>query len=231
MNIPSLRLLASALALGLALSSASFAQSPNAAVRLTPTVGANAAQSKATLTAKWNDTTQTFIVEFRNDSNSLLRIDGIQTSNGLYVVDFPKNVPKKGSADITLIYAPQPGVSSTVDIVKLLTDQGEKVVQVVHSREIVARFDTQQLTWAAGDARVGKSAIITVTANTAVPTGVRALGPGNYAVLEPLGNGSYRVTVTPGSTAKAGHFPVFVDFNPALPGVAPVIACDITAKN
>lgn len=226
MNTPPLRLLASALATAFVLSSASLAQSPT---RLVPVADAQAATSKATLNAKWTDTSQTFVVEYHNDTNALLRIDGIQTSNGLYVVDFPKNVPKKGSADITLIHSAQPGMSSTVDLVRLLTSDGEKIIQVVHSREAVVSFDTKVLSWTVGGPAAPQTVTITVAPNTSAPTAVRALGEGNYAKLESLGANTYRVTVTPGTTAQANRFPVFVDFNPALPGVATVITGDVAA--
>jgi hypothetical protein len=44
-----------------------------------------------------------------------------------------------------------------------------------------------------------------------------------------VGQNSYRVQIKPGSTAKAQQFPVVVEFDPALPGVATVIYCTVAA--
>jgi hypothetical protein len=183
------------------------------------------------LRLKWDESSRTFNVPVANDESRVLRVLGVQATAGLFVVDFPKTIPPHGSADFTFLYAARPGLGGTADVIRVRTDRGEKVVQINHDREPTAQLDSLALNWQQDEAARGKSVILTVPARTAVPKGVKAMGSGNAAELQPLGDGRYRVTVTPASTAKPQKFPVFVQLEPAVPGVANVILCSVEPKN
>ena len=172
-----------------------------------------------------------FDIKVQNAEEQPLKVFAAQTTSGLYLVDFPRAIPAKGEGAVTVVYLAKPGSSGTADLVRLLTDRGEKTVQIDHGRAQVVSLDASSLQWKQGDKAGTKSVIITVAGDATVPKGVRAMGVGNTAAIEALGNNRYRVDITPASTAKAQQFPVFIQFAPELPGVNAVITCSVTAAD
>jgi hypothetical protein len=168
-------------------------------------------------------------VPVQNDEEQELRIFGAQTTSGLYVVDVPKVIPPHERADVSLLYVAQPNTSSQADVVRLMTNRGEKIIRLEHGREQVAQLDTTTLQWKVGDRPATKSVIITLASDLTVPKGARALGTGNTAAIESLGDNRYRVDVTPASTDKPQQFPVMLQFVPALPGLPGAIYCSVVA--
>ena len=63
-----------------------------------------------------------------------------------------------------------------------------------------------------------------------IPMAARVGGDAATATLQRVRPGVYRVTVTPIAGAEPQQFPVFIDFNPALPGVAASIDCYVGIK-
>lgn len=151
-----------------------------------------------------------FSVTLKNDEEQELKIYGVQTTSGLFVVDFSRTVPAGGQASVSLVYLAKPGVDSTGDSVRLLTDRGEKTIELKHDRPVVARLETKSLQWQVGEKPATKSVFVTVVPRTSVPKGARAMGKGNMANVEPVGENRYRVDVTPASTDSLQEFPVLL---------------------
>lgn len=177
-----------------------------------------------------NEVLRTFDLIVLNSSERAMTVYGVQTTSGLYVVAYPSTIAANSKGTVTLIYAAKEGIGGTTDLVRLLTNHGEKAIQIVHDREPTVRFDATAIEWRQGEALAAKSITFTMLSSASVPKGVRALGSGAKASLTSLGNGRYQVSVTPGSTATAETFPVVIDFSPVLPGVATAVYCTITPR-
>lgn len=183
------------------------------------------------LTAKWNERSSATVlsVPFKNESEKPLKVLGVQATRGIFIGDFPTTIGAKQEDKIFFVYEAADNTDGDVDLIRVLTDQGIKEILVKIVREAAVKFDTRELTWTAGDAASAKSATLTVTAGTVTPKKVRVTG-GHHAVLETAGANTWKVSVTPASTAKSGKFAVFVDFDRPLPGTAPVILGVIQPK-
>ena len=183
------------------------------------------------LTAKWNERSSATVlsVPFKNESEKPLKVLGVQATRGIFIGDFPTTVGAKQEDKISFVYEAADNTDGDLDLIRVLTDQGLKEILVRIVRETAVNFETRQLVWTVGDTVSAKSATITATAGTATPQKVRVTG-GHQAVLETAGANTWKVTVTPASTAKSGKFAVFVDFDKPLPGTAPVILGVIQPK-
>jgi hypothetical protein len=168
-------------------------------------------------------------VPLANDTDQPLQILGVQTSGGLFVVDFPDKLPAKKSDTIAFVHQPAENSDGDLEVIRVLTDQGIRQIHVKVAREEVARLDLRELRWTVGDPVTAKSATLTLTAGTVQPVRVRATG-GSKAELERVDATTWRIKVTPAATAKSGQFAVFVDFDQALPGKAIVILGVIQPK-
>src|SRR5690349_19115438 len=60
--------------------------SPDSPVAMTP----HAVQ--ATVSVKWNESSLNVTVNYHNEGKTPLRIDGIKTTGGLFIVDYPRTV-------------------------------------------------------------------------------------------------------------------------------------------
>jgi len=216
---------------------AMFAQTPNrpdipagAKVAITLATAEKPTAPSGSLQLKHNEALRTFEVEVQSDDDKPMKVYGVQTTGGLWVVDFPAVITPKGKASVTLLYYAKPNTNSSSDVLRLLTDRGEKIVLIKHDREQAATFDQTSLQWQQGDPIAAKSVIVTMSSDTSVPKTVRVMGTGNAATIQSLGNNRYQISVTPGSTAKPQQFPVFIDFVPALPGLNNVIACTVEPR-
>jgi hypothetical protein len=185
-------------------------------------------QPTSALNLQANETQRRFTVPVSNPGSAALSVLGVQTTSGLYAAQFPTSIPPGGSAVFTLLYNSKPGTSAVSDFLYVLTNQGEISVEISHNRAPAATFSSTTLQWALGETPGPKSVTITMAAGTAVPTGTNAAGLGNSVQLTSNGGGTYTLTVTPNSTALPGSFPVFVQFQPALPDVVAVVTCTVT---
>jgi hypothetical protein len=189
----------------------------------------NAPSFSLALNAK--ESSRHFSVAIPNGTDKPIKVFGVQTSAGLYVTDLPKTISPKGKTTIPIFYVDEPGSSGVTDFIKVLTSEGVKTIVINHDRESVIKFDKTALSWNQGDPAAGKTVTLSVLSTSTVPIAVTALGEGNKATLSANGKGSWTITVTPGSTKLATSFPVAVTLSPALPGVSPVIYCDIESRS
>ncbi|HEX2853951.1 MAG TPA: hypothetical protein VHO24_11985 [Opitutaceae bacterium] len=185
---------------------------------------------QATVPVKWNESSLGVTVNYRHEGRTPLKVQGVKTTAGFFIVDYPRTIPPGGTGAIELIASAKPNTNGEQELVTLLSEQGEKTVRVIFEREAAVSFAATKLSWTIGEAVSAKTVAFVVMPSTAIPTKVRALGSGNTAVLEPVDKTNYRVRITPGSTAKAQQFPVIVEFEPALPGVSTVIYCSVAAN-
>lgn len=182
---------------------------------------------RVTVMRSWDEQRALIRVPLENDARAELKIEGVQTTGSLYIVGFPKTIAAGAKAELVLAYAAEAGTHADLDLVKLLTNQGTRFIEVAQDREPVAGFETNRIQWKIGDVPATKN-IILVLADPAISAkAVRVGGNNNKAGLINLGGGRYRIEVTPASTAKRGEFPVFVEFEPALTGVPNVIVASV----
>lgn len=113
----------------------------------------------------------------------------------------------------------------------MITDRAEKVILIHHEREAAVQMAATTLQWQVGEAATSKEVTITIPGSKTSPKNVRAGGDGNRAELRSLGDGRYSVVITPGTTTKPRQFPVFLEFEKAVPGVASVIFCSVVPAN
>jgi len=184
--------------------------------------------ARVSLALKWNEAQRSFIITLDNPSDVPLNVMGVQTSNGVYVADFPRSIPAQGKSDFRLLYFNGVGGGTgEVDLLRVLTDRGERVVQIDHDRDPSAQLDKTTLQWSQGATVAAKTVTLVVTPGTSLPLAVRAMGTGNQATLEPIGKNRYRISITPGATDKIMQFPVIITFDQAAPGETAVIACEV----
>jgi len=177
---------------------------------------------------KWNENARHFSVAVPNSKKFPLDVIGVQPSGGLFITSIPKVIPAQGTADVNVLLVGETGSVQETSVLRVLTSGGEIVVQVNHTREQVAQFDSTKVKWIQGSKPAAQTVTLTMAPNTAVPTGVRVMGSNATAKLTALGNSQYSITLTPISTANASTFPAVVSFQPSLPGVSGVIGCEIS---
>lgn len=189
-------------------------------------------QASVSLGLKWNESTRVFDVQVPNSAGQAAKVLGVQTTVGLYLADFPTAIPANGSAAFSLIYSSRPATDGTADLLRVLTDQGEIVVEVDHNRDSAAVLDQSSLEWAMGSAATAKTVTLLMVPGTTTPTGVTALGSWLQATLQPGSDKKhYSITITPTSTVKPQQGAVIVQFDPALPGVVMIISCSVVAPS
>lgn len=224
--------------LGLVLPSLLLAQpgvksTPPANATLRPVVVSDPAQPAPPtyeLALKWNDrSTNVLSVPLKNDSDKALKVLGIQATRGIFISDFPSNIAAKKEDSISFVYSAADNTDGDTDLIRVLTDNGIKEIILKIVREEAVQFDVKELRWTAGGTADTKTATITVLAGATVPQKLRVSG-GNSAVLETVDATTWRVKVTPASTAKSGQFAVFVDFDKGLPGKSATILGIIQPK-
>lgn len=179
---------------------------------------------------KANEAHRVFTITVRNPEKRDWQVYGIQTMGCFYVVDVPRKIPAEGKTTVGLMYIAKPGVTGGVGVVSIMTDAGEKIIQRDHGREQSASLDADNLEWRLGGVSDTKSVILTLPPGASVARSVKAMGSDNKASIESIGNGQYRVSITPASTAKAQKFPVFIEISPTVPDFSPVILCTIAQQ-
>jgi hypothetical protein len=206
-----------------------YAQNARIDPGVNPSRPSEVTTSKA-LKLKWDESVRFFEVAVPNEMDRPLEIFGAQTTPGLYIVDYPNKIPPRGKAAVGLVYAARPGTGGSADLLRLLTDHGERLVQIDHEREEAVRLGTTSLQWLVGEPGAAKEVTLSIPGVRTVPKGVRVGGVANKAELLAVKEGEFRLVITPGSTSRPGHFPVFVDFERDLPGVAVVIFCSVVSE-
>lgn len=182
------------------------------------------------LPVKWNEKgTAVLTVPFKNDSKQVLNILGVQATQGLFVGDFPPVVAPGKEDTLAFFYSAPDNTDGDIDIIRVLTDQGVREIRVKILREAAVKFDSKQLHWAVGAAPEPQSVTVTITGANTMPKAVHS-SQGNTATLTFPAPGQYRITVVPGSTAMPLVFPIFVEFDPALPGGAVILSGIIEKK-
>lgn len=189
---------------------------------------AAAAKSQVKFARKWNESSASLNVAVENTAKTPLAIEGVQTSANLYVVSFPATIRPGASANLVLRYVARPGASGDVDTVRLLTNQGEKIIEVTQDRESAFTLDPQSLGWTVGEKAAPKAAILTVRQPGLSASAVRVFGDGaNRAELQEITPGRYQITITPAATDSPAHFAVMVEMTPEVAGHIPVIQCAV----
>lgn len=216
------------------LAQAGVPSTPPPNVELRPVPPSSAEQPTAPtyeLKAKWNErmSADVMSVPLKNESDKPMEIIGVQASGGVFIADFPAKIAPGKEDRLSVVHVASDNTEGDLDIIRVYTDQGIKEILIKIAREKAAAFDTRELTWKAGDPAEAKTATLTVSANTAVPTKARVTG-GHSAVLEKATETTWKIKVTPESTAKSGRFAVFIEFDKPLPGTAPVILGVIQPK-
>lgn len=166
-------------------------------------------------------------INIPNDGDQRLAISGVQSSPSLFVVDFDKFIDAGKTGKVVLAYDAQEGAVGGSDYIRVRTNFGIRMVQVDIDRPSVVEFSAQELVWPLGQPISTKSVMVTVSNRTTAPKSVRVHGKKNQAAIVALGEGKYRIDVTPGSTTEAGSFPVVIEFDPQVPGVSPVVICSV----
>lgn len=185
----------------------------------------------AKLNLNWDDRKKDKVfVNVENPYDLALKIDGVQTSANLYVVDFSKNIPARKTGVIELVYDTQANSDSSLDLIRIKSNLGIQVIEVIPEREKIVSFSSRTLSWTVGDPVTPKFVELELAAESGVIPKLRKVSRAHTAILEDLGGSRYKIIVTPRSTAKPEDFSVFVDFTPDVPGVASVILCQVKAK-
>lgn len=216
-----------------ALVSAQTVSVPPEGVPLRPVVASQPAQPAPPtyeLAVKWNDKLKGVdTVPLANTSDQPLHILGVQSTGGVFVGDFPTTVSPGKEEQISIVYNSLSNASGDVDLIRVLTDQGVKEIRIQLTRGKAVSLSAKQVAWTVGDSPQAKTVVLTVTADTVKPTSVRTTAD-NVAVLTAVDATTWNVQITPGSTAKSGKFPVFVNFDHPMAGGNPVILGIIQPK-
>jgi hypothetical protein len=177
---------------------------------------------------KWNEDRATLRLTVENPEATELKIQGVQTSPGLYVVNFPQTIKAGASGEIDVHYAARAGATGDTDVVRLLTNQGEKEIQVVQEREAAITLDSQTMTWKVGDEGTPKTITLSLEQPGLRAVGLRVFGgKPTQAQLRQISPGRYEIQIAPESTSAPAQFSVMVNLTPEVPGNIPVIQCSV----
>ena len=175
---------------------------------------------------KWNESKRSSMgVNYKNDSKSPLKIEAVQTSGAVFLIDYPKTISPGGTGVFTVLLDVKAGTQGDADLIVFKSSEGEKTLRLNRDREVVATFDKKELNWSVGEKSAAKSVTVRLGFGVKVKGAKTMLG--HDAKVEDAGGGNYRVVVTPKSTAKGGTFPVILTLDPEVPGVTPMITCVI----
>jgi hypothetical protein len=102
-------------------------------------------------------------------------------------------------------------------------------IEIATDREKVIFFDTKRLVWSRNELGVEKRFSIEVPTGVSEPINVRPIA-GVEFTLAPAGTHKWTVTVKPTAALSVRVFPVFVEFNPILPGTQTTVACEVSVE-
>jgi hypothetical protein len=213
-----------------ALATSGYAQSVSVApdnVPLRPVINSDPVQPAVAvyeLSTGWSEKKKDNIsVPLENPSKTDWQVQGVQSTSGIFVVDFPSKVKAGATEAIDVIYEAEGGTDSEVEVLRVKTDQGIKTVHVRIKREAAVSLDVKELKWSVGGAQTPKVVTAKISAAGLKLKKAKATGGGHKADIETVDASTYRIVVTPGSTAKAGQFAVLLEFDQPLPGKSVVI--------
>lgn len=178
--------------------------------------------TRITFHQAWNEVESEIVVPFTNEGRTDLKLIGVQSTGGLYVESYPQKIKTGGTENFKLLYLGRPQVEGTVDLVRIHTNQGERLIEVVHAQDDAVTFSTHEVKWKVGDPAISKDVLLKVVPNTVKIVSVKASG-GQQAELLSDGANVFRVRITPATTTKSKNFTVIVETDPALPGKSTVI--------
>lgn len=218
---------------GVLLSSIGFAQMPGnpsvapANVPLRPVIAEDPAQLRPPqfeIAVGWNDRTKDKLsVPLTNASDKPLQVLGVQATRGIFIVDYPNKIKAKGDDLIDFIYDAADNTDGDMEVIRVKTDQGIKLIHVQIKRSAVFNFDTRELRWKVGGKADTKTVTLKVPDSQVAPKRAKSSSGGHTAEIEKVDGTTFRIKVTPSSTDKATQFAVAIEFDQPLPGVAPVI--------
>ncbi len=175
---------------------------------------------------KWNESKRSSMdVNYKNDSKSPLKIEAVQTSGAVFLINYPKTISPGGTGVFTVLLDVKAGTQGDADLIVFKSSEGEKTLRLNRDREVVATFDKKELNWSVGEKSAAKSVTVRLGFGVKVKGAKTMLG--HDAKVEDAGSGNYRIVVTPKSTAKGGTFPVILTLDPEVPGFTPMITCVI----
>jgi hypothetical protein len=198
---------------------------PPEGVELRPVVSVDPVQPAPPtyeLALSWSEKSSELLsVPIRNESAKPLKVLGAQATGGVFIGEYSALIEPGQQGSISFFYQGAADTDEQTAIIRLLTDQGIKVIRINLLRQEVVQVDTRELHWIAGDKTDEKIVTLTVAAGTVMP--LKARTSGGRVRLEAVDATTWRLHIAPASTEHSGQFPVFVDFSPALPGKAVVI--------
>lgn len=185
------------------------------------------------LDLKWNDKSVDRVqVNLTNDTDLDWQIYGVQSTSGLFVVSYDSAVAAHAVGKLIFSYDATENSETELESIRVKTSNGIKVIDIKAQRENAASFERKSLRWDVGESASPKSISLSLAPGTAaLKKATVGGGLGHSAQVINLGEGRYRIDITPKTTEKAQEFPVFLEFSPALPGVGRVIVCTIAAKS
>lgn len=201
--------------LGAVRGSASTPPTPPPIILITPT--------RATFHQGWNEVESEITVPFKNVGLTELKLLGVQSTGGVYVQEYPQKIKAGGTEKFKLLYLGKPQMEGRVDLVRIHTNQGERLIEVVHLQDDAVTFSTHEVTWTLGGPTISKDVLLKVVPNTVKIVSVKASGDHKAELLNDGAN-VFRVRITPSTTAKSKRFTVLVETDPVLPGKSTVIA-------
>ena len=179
-----------------------------------------------TLTLAWDEKSRDGMkIKYNNISDKALKINAVQTTGSIFLVDYPRTIPPGSAGYFTIYFETKSSTQSNADIIKLKSSDGDKILKINQFRPSVATLDKGSLTWILGESTTTKTATLRLTNNVKVDSVAAMLG--NGAKFIEVSPGVYLISVTPKSTVKAQVFPVFIKLIPEVPGVSPVLTCTI----
>lgn len=182
------------------------------------------ASARYELAVEWSEKRKdNLAVPLENKGTDVMNVLGVQSSAGIYIVDYPSRVKAGASEPIDIIYEAADNTDSASEYIRVKTDQGIKTIIVSIKREDAFTLDSSELKWAVGGAATAKSFTVNIKKAGLELKKAKCTSGGHKAQVEAINSTTYRVTVTPGSTAKAAQFAVFLEFDKALPGKAAVV--------
>lgn len=177
--------------------------------------------SEEVTTLAWDKSIKELAFTLENPGATALTVMGVQSTSGLWVVQFPAVVGAKSTGRIDAILEAKLGHQSAFELLRVKTSAGERVFSVRVDRPPLLTFDATVLRWAKNET-VPKQVLVRCNDRGVTVQAVSA-AYGHGAVLERVSPDLYRVTVTPSLTSKRKTFPVSLTLDPAIPGLAPLI--------
>jgi hypothetical protein len=110
---------------------------------------------------KWNESKRSSMgVNYKNESKSPLKIEAVQTSGAVFLIDYPKTISPGGTGVFTVLLDVKAGTQGDADLIVFKSSEGEKTLRLNRDREVVATFDKKELNWSVGEKSAAKSVTV-----------------------------------------------------------------------